>query len=225
MAQQQAGGADGVRGEAAVKAALLEATADLLAAVGPTTLSLREVARRAGVNHGQIHHYFGSKRALLVEAMRKLARDHHASMRALSGGDPVPRALSLAEDPRYWRALCHVVLEGDLDLARIEIDEGVSVPRGALESLLRDRGRDPDAEGSVRDEAEGSVRDEAEGSDPYDLDFRVRFAATAALQLGWVALEDFVLMLAEIEDVDRDDVRRRVRRIVASLLPRDESPG
>ncbi len=188
-------GPEPVRGEAAVKAALLEATADLLAAVGPTTLSLREVARRAGVNHGQIHHYFGSKRGLLVEAMKQLARDHRTNMRALSGGDPVPRALSLAEDPRYWRALCHVVLEGDLELARVEIDEGVSVPRDALESLLRERNIDPD-----------------------DVEFRVRFAAVAALQLGWVALEDFVLLQAGLEDADRDAVRSQVRRLIASLM-------
>jgi AcrR family transcriptional regulator len=184
-----------VRGEAAVKRALLEAAADLIAEVGPTTLSLREVARRAGVNHGQIHHYFGSKRALLVETMRLLARDHQANMLEISGGDPVPPALSLAEDPRYWRALCHVVLEGDLELARVEIDEGVSVPRGALAALRARRGGEGD-----------------------DEDFRVRFAALAALQLGWVALEDFVVMQAELEDMDREELRRRVRRVIASLL-------
>lgn len=199
MSESAQGPPEGVRGEAAVKAALLDATADLLAAVGPTALSLREVARRAGVNHGQIHHYFGSKRALLVEAMRKLARDHRASMRVLSGGEPVPRALSLAEDPRYWRALCHVVLQGDLELARIEIDEDISVPRDALASLMDERGLASD-----------------------DLDFRVRFAAVAALQLGWVALEDFVLLLAGLEATDREEVRRRVRRLVAQLLETPE---
>ena len=201
MASGTGGGEpEAVRGEAAVKAALLEATADLLASVGPTTLSLREVARRAGVNHGQVHHYFGSKRGLLLEAMRMLARDHLANMRAISGGDAVPKALSLAQDPRYWRALCHVVLAGDLELARVELDLGVSVPRGALDSLLRER---PPA------------------SESDELDFRVRFAAAAALQLGWVALEEFVVTLAEIDGADRDEVRRQVRRLVASLLSRD----
>ena len=185
-----------------MKRALLEAAADCMAELGPTTLSLREVARRAGVNHGQVHHYFGSKRALLVEAMRKLARDHQANMLEISGGAPVPPALSLAEDPRYWRALCHVVLAGDLDLARVEIDEGVSVPHGALAALREQRGISAD-----------------------DVDFRVRFAALAALQLGWVALEDFIVMQAELEDVDREEVRRRLRGIIASLLDPDAAVG
>ena len=120
---------DAVRGEEAVKSALEDATADLLAEVGPSALSLREVARRAGVNHGQIHHYFGSKRSLLVAGMRKLAREHYESTMERSGGNPIPPALSIAEDGRYWRAVCRVVMEGDLELARVEIDEGVSVPR------------------------------------------------------------------------------------------------
>jgi hypothetical protein len=93
-----------------------------------------------------------------------------------------------------------VVLAGDLELARVELDLGVSVPRGALDSLLRER---PPA------------------SESDELDFRVRFAAAAALQLGWVALEEFVVTLAEIDAADRDEVRRQVRRLVASLLGRD----
>ena len=31
----------------------------------------RHLAERAGVNHGQVHHYFGGKRGLLEAAMRQ----------------------------------------------------------------------------------------------------------------------------------------------------------
>ena len=177
-----------------MREALLAAAADCLAEVGPTQLSLREVAKRAGVNHGQVHHYFGSKRALLVETMRRLARTHLANMESLSDGDGVPRALSLAADPSYWRALCHVVLEGDLELARLEIDDGVSIPRRALAALQEQRGSGD------------------------DMDFRIRFAAVVAMQLGWVAFEDLVVMQADLEDADREGVRRGVRRLIASLI-------
>ncbi len=190
---------DAVRGEEAVKSALEEATADLLAELGPRALSLREVARRAGVNHGQVHHYFGSKRSLLVAGMRKLAREHYRIMMERSGGNPIPPALSIAEDRRYWRAVCHVVMEGDLELARVEIDEGVSVPRRALEFIQERRGISPD-----------------------DLDFKARFAAVVALQLGWAALEEFVFLIADVRDADRDEVRERVRELVSDF-DRDRS--
>lgn len=185
---------DGVRGEEAVKTALAEATADLLAEVGPKALSLREVARRAGVNHGQVHHYFGSKRSLLVAGMQRLAQEHYEHMMDRSGGKAIPPVLSIAEDRRYWRAVCHVVMEGDLELARVEIDEGVSVPRRALEFLMEKHEVASD-----------------------DLDFKARFAAMVALQLGWAALEEFVFLLVDVRAADRDEVRERVRALVSTF--------
>ena len=150
-----------IRGGDAVRRALLEAAGTMLGEVGPLRLSVRDVADRAGVNHGQVHHYFGGKRPLLEEAMRQLARRHYEHALALSGDLPYPPPLSLAEDSDYWRAITQVVMDGDLELARVEIDEGTSVPRRALDHLETTRG--PDA-------------------DP--LDAKARFAAIAAAQLG-----------------------------------------
>jgi AcrR family transcriptional regulator len=46
--------------------ALVAAAVDLIGEVGPTALSLREVARRAGVSHGAPAHHFGDKAGLLT---------------------------------------------------------------------------------------------------------------------------------------------------------------
>jgi len=187
--------ATAVRGSDAVKAALVEAAAEMLGEVGPRALSVREVAQRAGVNHGQVHHYFGGKRGLLEAAMRKLAREHYEHASARAGDAPFPPVLSLAEDPGYWRAVCRVVMEGDLELARIEIDEDISVPRRVLRSL--EGTHDP-------------------GTDP--LDAKARFAALAALQLGWVAFEDFMLLLADVDPADRERLRARVKHFVERTI-------
>lgn len=188
-----------VRGSDAVRAALVDAAAAMLAEVGPRALSVREVARRAGVNHGQVHHYFGSKHALLEAAMRRLAQRHFEHMTRLAGGGEIPPALSLAEDPAYWRAVCQVTMDGELDLARIEIDEGISVPRRALRALQ---------------ERWGIAGD--------DLDFKARFAAVSALHLGWVAFEEFVLLQADVAERDRPELRKRVRRLIESLAEAEE---
>ena len=55
---------------------------------------------------------------------------------------------------------------------------------------------------------------EQQGIAPDDLDFKARFAAAAALQLGWAALEDFVALLADVPDRDRDELRDRIGRLV-----------
>ncbi|MCP4037579.1 MAG: TetR family transcriptional regulator, partial [bacterium] len=168
---------DSSRGTDAVRTALIEAAASRLSEAGPRSVSVRDIARRAGVNHGQVHHYFGSKRGLLVAAMKKLAQDHFEATRTHSGGNPIPPLFVLAEDPDYWRAVCQIMMEGDIDLARIEVDEGISVPRTALASLMEQYGIASD-----------------------DLDFKARFAMMAALQLGWVALEDFIMLISDVAE-------------------------
>jgi AcrR family transcriptional regulator len=182
-----------VRGGDAVRRALVEATARALAEAGPSAVSVREVARLAGVNHGQIHHYFGGKRGLLKATMRHLASDHLAHATESSVGGSIPRALQLADDPLYWRAICRCVMEGDLELAGLEVDEGISVPRRALETLM----------------ARLEISD-------TDLDFKAKFAAIAALQLGWAALEDFVLLISDVDESEREAVRDRVKVIISN---------
>lgn len=46
--------------------AILRAAAELMAEHSPSSVSLREVASRAGVNYGLIHRHFGTKDRLLV---------------------------------------------------------------------------------------------------------------------------------------------------------------
>ncbi len=56
-----------------VRAALVDAAARLFAEEGPKAVSVRQIAAVAGVNHGLVHHYFGSKEGLLREVVRQRA--------------------------------------------------------------------------------------------------------------------------------------------------------
>ena len=58
-------------GRDAVMDALVDATGQLILERG-VTMSVRDIARRAGVNHGLVHTYFGSKEALLSAAFGHL---------------------------------------------------------------------------------------------------------------------------------------------------------
>lgn len=178
-----------------MRAALVAAAAEMLSATGPRSISVRDVARRAGVNHGQVHHYFGGKRGLLVAAMRKLAKDHFDANNARTGGNPIPPVFAIAEDDFYWRAICRVMMEDDLDLARIEVDEKISVPRRALDAAMAHYQIAPD-----------------------DLDFKARFALLAATQMGWVALEDFIMLVADVDRDDRAEVRERAKALLEQWI-------
>lgn len=184
-----------IRGSEAVQAALIQAAGELLGEVGPQRVSVREVADRAGVNHGQVHHYFGGKRGLLKAAMADLARRHFSRARELSGGSVFPPALSLAEDRPYSRALCQSIMEGDLELASIELEEDVSPPRHILRALQT---RDSTIE--------------------HDVDLKARLAIVAAMQLGWAAFEDFIVLITDLDDQDRNALRTRVKKLMGEMI-------
>lgn len=60
-------------GREAVVQALIDSTISLVIERG-TDISVRQIAASAGVNHGLVHTYFGSKQALLVAAIDEVHR-------------------------------------------------------------------------------------------------------------------------------------------------------
>ncbi|MGF1595632.1 MAG: helix-turn-helix domain-containing protein [Acidimicrobiales bacterium] len=182
------------KGREAVEAALIEAASDLLADLGPRATTVRDIAARAGVNHAQVHHYFGSKRALLRAAMSHMATKHHQAVLALAGGRPVPPPLAVpVDDQRYWRAAVRATIEGDIELAGVEVTDGVSVSRTVLENLTRHF-----------------------GLEEPNIDLKVQLAQGTATQLGWLALEPFLFLVAGVTDEEQEEVRQRVRHSIAS---------
>jgi len=55
--------------EPTTRDALLASAIELFAQHGPASVSIRDVARHAGMNHGLLHRHFGSKDALIAEAI------------------------------------------------------------------------------------------------------------------------------------------------------------
>ncbi|BFM14845.1 hypothetical protein R50073_10280 [Maricurvus nonylphenolicus] len=193
------------RGEEAVKAALIKAAGDKLAEVGPTALRVREVADLAGVNNGQVHHYFGGKMGLLKAAMSALAEEHWNNAHAAnSESSDFPSAASLGQDERYWRATCRVVLEGYVELVQVEIEQGKSIPRAFLNQLV-----------------------EASDCRSENLALKADFATIILSQLAWVAFEDLGYLLADIDERDQHQVRAMVQQrieVAMTSLYRERIP-
>lgn len=171
--------------------ALVAATSELLAESGPRATSVRDIADRAGVNHAQVHHYFGGKRALLKEAMRRMARAHNDALHDITGDRPLPPAMTMPSE-RYLQAVVRATIEGDIELAGIELSEGgTSMWRGVLDHLTS-----------------------LAGLTEPNMDVKAALAAGAALQLGWLALEPIILLIADVQPEEKDEIRDRVRRTV-----------
>jgi len=177
-----------------VEDALITAAADLLGEIGPRAVSVRMIAERAGVNHGLVHHYFGGKADLLRAAMTRLVEEHRAFATEKSAGRAVPVPLALSEDQRYLRAVVRAVLDGDEELATMELSTGYSIPRAALEHLATKR----------------------QMAEP-DLDTKAKVAMEMALEMGWAALEPFIMAVVDVHGDDVEAIRELVRKRRAHL--------
>lgn len=98
----------GPRGEEQVRAALIDAATELFAERGPSAVTVRQIAEQAGVNHGLVHHYFGSKDALLADVLEVLSRQSAAEAAA----DPAAFFVVGGAAERHGRILAHLLLEG-----------------------------------------------------------------------------------------------------------------
>lgn len=105
------------RGRDAVKAALVRAATDLFAARGPGGVSVRDVAAKAGVNHGLVHRHFGSKEELLAQVLEQLRAGLQAELPANADGDVALLARDLLAVSRrhgaWWRILARALLDGE----------------------------------------------------------------------------------------------------------------
>lgn len=95
-----------------VRRALIDATIELIVQDGPG-VSVRRIAAAAGVNHGLVHTYFGSKPALITAALDEVNRRAVAEV----GPDGYPPAdLAQRRGGELARVLARVSLDVGQDL-------------------------------------------------------------------------------------------------------------
>ena len=71
---------------------LVEAAISAIHARGSLDITIKDIALRAGVSQGLAHHYFGSKDALIVSAMRHLLTEYGKQVRSEIKQAATPRA-------------------------------------------------------------------------------------------------------------------------------------
>lgn len=106
-------------GEDAVRSSLLAAATELFADQGPGQVSVRQVADAAGVNHGLVHYYFGSKDGLLAAVLDQCARD--VADELADNADLTALLDSSGAVARHGRLLAHLILAAD-DPAAFQTD-------------------------------------------------------------------------------------------------------
>ena len=168
------------KGRKNVEKKLINSAAELVGSIGPNQLSIRDIADHAGVNHAQIHHYFGGKQGLLESTYKQLAFEH---MEQLERRNVNPD--NLGEEPlsditdNYFRAIIRAVLDDKMDLVRIQVDAGYSMSRKTLAELTKLSGlKKPTAE------------------------IKAAVALVMALEFGFASMKDYIKEVLKISDKD-----------------------
>ncbi|MEE2830570.1 MAG: helix-turn-helix domain-containing protein [Myxococcota bacterium] len=129
---------DKPHGRESVRAALIEAGARLFAERGPNSVSVREVAREAGVNHGLVHRHFGSKDGLLQAVMTRLSGEVAESIGPVGSSESLADLLmttfGATRDGAHWRILARSLLDG---VPVRDLQEDFPVVRRMLEAARR----------------------------------------------------------------------------------------
>jgi AcrR family transcriptional regulator len=126
------------RGRQNVEKKLIESAAELVGSIGPNQLTIRDIANHAGVNHAQIHHYFGGKDELLKATYKLLAFEHVEQLqrRGVSPANLIKEPLADITN-NYFRAIIRAVLDNRMDLVRVQVESNLSMSKKTLDQLVK----------------------------------------------------------------------------------------
>jgi len=173
--------------------AVLDAATALFSKYGPGSVSVRDIARLARINHALLHRHFGSKRALLdavlersVQELSKIAAE---IVDARSGARQL--FLSTTIQGAYRRILARSMLDG-VDIQRIL--SGFPI----MERLIK------------------VLESKQIYSSP--LEIRVRVACVTALVTGWSMFEPLFLRATGLEQQNKAAIHESVIAVLQGLL-------
>jgi AcrR family transcriptional regulator len=201
------GGEQQRRGREASTAAILDAAEELFSEHGYSAVSVRDIAKRAGVSHALVHRYIGSK----ADLFRAVLTQRESAILAAAPDNPdllESTSLMLRQGLEYGRS--HIRL----------------IVRSAMSGLPYDRttGRFEATERLIelaeRTAASASPAERAE----KDLDPRIVVACVVSLFLGWTATESWMRPAAGLGDMDDAELLDGIERVILGILS-EHVPG
>ena len=128
---------------------VLEAAVELMCTEGPAALSMREVARRAGVSHQAPYHYFENREAILAALAEEGFKRLNAALAAASGHNAAARLVAAGrayvEFALSHPAHFHVMFRPELvnlenhPSARAEASRGFAALQSLVDGVVKDK--------------------------------------------------------------------------------------
>jgi AcrR family transcriptional regulator len=174
-----------------VKSDLVDATIDLLSERLPSQVTVREIAERAGVQHSMITRHFGSKAALVAEAVGSVASGYAAAVAAADGPDAgfVAGLQHLRSSPASGLVLAAPAA------ARAGEDEAERFPGVAAH-----------------------LRQLLESGEPDDERTRLLAGMSISLVIAWSAMRATALDAVGLDRIPPEEVDRMAEELLAAMV-------
>jgi AcrR family transcriptional regulator len=178
----------------AVRAQIVEAAAHLFAQQAPSTVTLRQIAARADVQHSLIIRHFGSKAGLVRAVVDRTAGAYAESvLRGDDAADGFVQAMRhLLDNPVAAAAFANAQLSAERPRAVQRSYPGATLHRQLL----------------------------ADAAGPHSRDPRVVAAVGLTLAAGWAMLEGWARVAFDLEAMPIDEVRDEVAAMLRDLIER-----
>jgi AcrR family transcriptional regulator len=183
-------------GSTSARGAILLAAAELFVDHGPSQVSLRQIADRAGVNYGLIHHYFRTKEALLASLFGLLAKYGLTFIEKSPNATDATEALFQVDAGRVAEMLAHIAIDGT-DPADVFTDT----------SSLRAYSQ------LIEDGWHGTVQPESRQFDPRAVAGFVMLNV-----MVWDFYAPYIRALSGLEDRDPADLRNEVLALMQHIV-------
>lgn len=171
------------KGRQNVEKKLIESAAVLVGSIGPNQLTIRDIADHAGVNHAQIHHYFGSKDGLLSATYKLLAFEHIEQLqrRNVSVDNLVREPLGDITN-NYFKAIIRAVLDNRMDLVMVQVDANLSMSKKTLDQLVK-----------------------LKNSKKPTAEMKAAIAIVMVVEFGFAAMKPYIM---EVLDIDEKEMKK-----------------
>jgi AcrR family transcriptional regulator len=179
--------------------AILDAAEDLFSRRDPSQVTVREIAEKAGVTHPLVHQYVGSKKEVLAAVVKR--------------GAPYRQEIMSAH-PDFQEAM--PLLFDDVLTHRVHTR---SIVRSAMDGVEYAPFEDRLKSGQMLLElARKATEQGLKRRRPLEVvDPRVALAASVALAYGWVATQDWLVQIFDLEEADATEVEAQIKAILMNV--------
>jgi AcrR family transcriptional regulator len=179
-----------------IKEAVLDATEKLLNEYSPNEITVRQIAKIAGINHALIHRHFGTKDNVIMEVHERMALKMDSAISHIDRLDGNAGLLfRTSEQNRSRRILLTRAMIAGVDPHLMQHQFPVM---RRLVDLVKKK------------------KSETENPTKYDAEILASFFS--AMVMGWFLYEPFFLAATNLEDRDREEVNEQIVQILEDCV-------